>query len=88
MKLIEALNEINSNDDYDDIMTIYARKEWNEDSETIIVPQSEDGNTQPINGHSYFLEVSIVKGWLEERNEKKVTPETCHRIIQYAINDA
>jgi len=88
MKLIEALNEINSRDDYGDLMTIYTKKEWNEGSETIIVSQPEDGSIEPINGHSYFLEVFIVKEWLEELNEREVSKATCDRIIQYAINDA
>jgi hypothetical protein len=88
MKLIEALNEINSRDDYEDLMTIYSRREWNEESETIIALQPEDGSIEPLDGHSYFLEVFIVKEWLEELNEKEVSKSTCDRIIQYAINDA
>jgi hypothetical protein len=88
MKLIEALNEINSRDEFEDVTTIYSKRDWNADSETILLPQPENGSTEPIQGHSYFLEVFIVKDWLDELNQKEVSLETCNRIIKYAKNDA
>ena len=88
MKLIEALNLINSKDDFDELMTVYVKKEWSNDSETIIVPQPESGDVLPIDGHHYFGEVFIVKEWLSDLRVSKVSIEACNRIIQYAINDA
>jgi hypothetical protein len=88
MKLIEVLNLINSKDDFDDLMTVYARKPWDIDSDAFIVPQPEDGSISPVDGHNYFLEVFIIKDWLEDLDSREVSEETCNRIIQYAINDA
>jgi hypothetical protein len=88
MKLIEALNEIRSRNDFDDLITVYARREWTPDSDAIITQQPEDGSTVPIDGNDYFLEVFIIKEWLDELGCQCVTTEQCNRIIQYAINDA
>ena len=88
MKLIEALNLINSKDGFDDLMTVYAKKQWDTDSETIILPQPENGSISPVDGHDYFLEVFIIKDWLADLDSREVSAETCNRIIQYAINDA
>jgi hypothetical protein len=88
MKLIQALNLINTKDDFDALMTVYVKKQWDTDSETIIVPQPEDGRIAPVDGHDYFLEVFIIKDWLMDLGSSEVSEETCNRIIQYAINDA
>ena len=72
MKLIEALNLINSKDDFDDLMTVYVKKEWNADSDTIIVPQPEGGSISPVDGHNYFLEVFIIKDWLVDLDSSEV----------------
>jgi hypothetical protein len=88
MKLIEALNLINSKNDFGDLMTVYVKKEWSVDSDTIIVPQPENGSISPVDGHNYFLEVFIIKDWLADLGSSEVSLETCNRMIQYAINDA
>lgn len=88
MKLIEALNLINSKDDFDELMTVYVKKEWSVDSDTIIAPQPENGSISPVDGHTYFLEVFIIKDWLADLSSSEVSLETCNRIIQYALNDA
>lgn len=58
MKLIEALNEIKSNGDYDDIMKIYARKEWNEDSETAPYEQTRSDKTDAGSGSKAIWRIS------------------------------
>ena len=58
------------------------------DSDSIIIPQPEDGSIAPVDGHAYFLEVFIIKDWLVDLGSSEVSVETCNRIIQYAINDA
>ena len=88
MKLIDVLNEIRRRDGFDDLMTVYARREWTPDSDAIITRQPEDGSTAPIDGHYYFLEVFIIKDWVDELDAQGVTTDQCNRIIQYAINDA
>jgi hypothetical protein len=88
MKLIEALNLINTKEDFEDLMTVYAKKPWDIDSDTIIVSQPESGTIAPIDGHEYLLEVFIIKDWLVDLDTSEVSAETCNRIIQYAINDA
>ena len=88
MKLIEAMDEIRRGDEFDDLMTVYAKREWTPDSEAIMTQQPEGGSIVPIDGHDYFLEVFIIKDWVDELDSTGVTPEQCNRIIQYAINDA
>jgi hypothetical protein len=88
MKLIEALNLISANEEFDDLMTVYVKKPWGVDSDAIIVPQPEDGSITPVDGHDYFLEVFIIKDWLDDLGSSEVSEATCNRIIQYAINDA
>lgn len=88
MNLFETLNHINTESDFDDLMTVYVKKPWDAGSDTIITPQPDDGSTAPIQEHYYFLEVFIIKDWLEELDSPVVSEETCNRIVQYAINDA
>ncbi|MES2440843.1 MAG: hypothetical protein V4584_17385 [Verrucomicrobiota bacterium] len=88
MKLIDALDLINTGDEFDPLMTVYAKKPWSTASPTIITPQPEDGRIAPIDDHDYFLEVFIIKDWLVDLGSAEVSQETCNRIIQYAINDA
>ena len=88
MTLTETLNYIRSRDDFDDLMTVYVKTPWNRNSDAIIVPQPDDGNTAPIEGHNYFLEVFIIKDFLEDLESSQVSVEACDRIIEYAINDA
>lgn len=88
MKLIEALNLINSRDDFDHLLTVYVKREWSANSDTIIAPQPENGSTKPIDEHDYVLEVFIIKEWLVALDSSEVGVETCNRIIQYAINGA
>jgi len=88
MKLIEILNEIRRRDDFEELMTVYVKREWSPDSDSIITQQLEDGSITPIDGYEYFLEVFIIKDWVKELDSSEVTVAQCNRIIQYAINDA
>ena len=77
MKLIEIIADI---ENYDDLMTVYAKKDWNPNSEAMVIEPPEDGNIRPIDGYDYFLEVFIIKEWIEDL-KAKVNDEVCIRII-------
>ena len=88
MKLIHVISNINS---FDEAETIYVQKPWNVHSDSIVIQEPEDGSI-PIQaqGKDYFLEVFLVKEFLEDwlEGKTKKADEICSRIIQYATDDA
>lgn len=77
-------------DKFNDDLTIYAKEPWNTFSEAIVEKEPEGGLPEKASGFKYFLEVFLVKEFLEDWKERKnkSDEEIVQRIIQYAINDA
>jgi hypothetical protein len=86
-ELIEHIDELNDED------VIFAKPDWNENTEARIFRLTPDYRAPPeasALGFKYFLEVDVVRQVLEEfRNKLDVSPRAkCHRVIHYAIFDA
>ena len=90
MRLIEAINEMDS---FDDTHTIYASSPFNADSDAFIAREPEAGGLPcHANGFTYFLEVVIARefltDWIVAQDHVPTLNEQCIRLIQYAVNDA
>jgi hypothetical protein len=73
----------------DPALTIYAVEPWSPSGRAIAAIEPQDGSVPEVavaEQCRYFLEVfianEILKGW------RGSDPEACHRLIQYATNDA
>lgn len=96
MGKIRALSEIISEIECADLnLTIFAEKPWKETSKAMLIFEEEI----PVYKHlidqnhlEYFLEVFILKDFLEDWVSDQCSPPTlyqiCSRLIAYAINDA
>ena len=92
MTLNEFIDQIDS---FDEEYTIYVKKPWKPDSETIIAAEPIEGgipeDAVKINAE-YFLEIFLAKefleGWILSVNNNPSVKEKCLRLIEYAENDA
>ncbi len=92
MNLLEVIERIK---DLDPSTTIYASEPWSAHSLAVVAHEPSDGGLPAQareRGLSYFLEVFLacefLDGWSSEENEGASEIEKCHRLIQYALNDA
>lgn len=90
MTLIEAIRDLAK---LDADATIYAAEPWIEGSQAVVAFEPEEGGV-PVEAAnlSYFLEVFVARGFLEDweltLKSAPTLQERCARLIQYAINDA
>jgi hypothetical protein len=89
MKLIEIIKKIH---EIPENTFIYARRPWNRDAESKLVPFPDDlqiPQSVLAEGFEYFLEVSTAREILEDFLEKKRSLEqVTDFVIYYAENDA
>ncbi|MGK0447676.1 MAG: hypothetical protein ACJA2M_001454 [Polaribacter sp.] len=96
MNLLDTIEKIKSFDEEAVLYVKRIREEWTVDSEVrVLVLEEEDRElkTQMIAekfcpGFEYFLEVFIIKDWIEELGDQVLDIDVVKRIIQYAENDA
>jgi len=88
-EVIEALARFDCGD------TIYARKPWTAQSEAVVAREPDAGGLPAKaeqTGMAYFLEVAIAQEVIENLVALRPHPQTlsmiCHRLIDYAGNDA
>ena len=81
--------------DYDFDGTIYAIEPWTEDASAIVATEPEVGGLpyEAVEaGMKYFLEVSVVKefieDWVTSLGYEPGASAACNRLIQYAKSDA
>ena len=91
MKLIDIIKNI---ENFDDDLTIYAKKPWTVDSSAILCFEDEQNEQLTTNAHGfeYFLEnfivIETIEGWTNNIQFKPTDEDICMRLIEYAINDS
>ena len=92
MTLIDVVRRLQ---EFDDELTIYAKRPWSPDSVAIVEREPEEGGL-PAGaaqfGADYFLEVFIARefldGWVSDRPSATRPEDACAILIQYAEFDA
>jgi hypothetical protein len=89
------LDFVQSLEDLDGDLTLYARKPWTEASPAVAEVEPQDGALPEAairEELAYFLEVSIarefVQDWEQWLQAKPSATQRCARLIEYAKNDA
>jgi hypothetical protein len=91
-KLIDVIKKLAEFDTED---TIYAAEPWTELSKAMVAREPVGGGLPSEVSDAcmrYFLEVAIalefVEDWTASLQERPTPSAICHRVIEYAINDA
>lgn len=93
MTLVKIVEELEK---FDNESTIYVEEPWTEKSAGIVLYEQGLNEEVPLVAQKlrmkYFLEVFVARDFLEDwsisLNTKPTLNQKCHRLIQYAINDA
>ncbi len=92
MRLVAIISRLN---ELDEDLTIYARKPWTCDSDSLVAHEPREGGLpqDALRAEmSYFIEVFIAKdfiaGWIASQAATPADEEICARLIRYAMFDA